>query len=370
MDIMEQALRAINGQNTNENATMFAPTKGLGFHQFDGNTPIADVLQQIGANFTVRKDKLVRLPQDILEAALRGETVNIKPEHIIHTHCATVREEDDKTISVVGNDYGVIQNTQGFEVMDLVTNSSVTGVPMSVVSAGLVHDFEPYVQVKMGDGARLDGDNSDTEFYCFFHNSHDGGSAMKLTFSTIRVICANTFMMNMRSEGLTFKHSKNVEKRIDLKDPEVQKQIIAKVQELHLMKDSYIARMNSFRLAKVTDSDIDEYITNLFLDTEKMKSVAREHNYKWEEINTDDISQRMKNMIYSFKDTLESGIGQNTNRGTKKWLFDGTTNYLSNTLNYGSTKDTEFTRATKRFDGLMDGKSNKRMERAYALLAA
>ena len=365
---MEQALRAINGEN--ENSAMFAPTKGLGFHQFDGNTPIADVLQQIGANFTVRKDSVVRLPQNLMEAAMRGESVVIDPRYVINTHCATVREEDDKTISLVGADYGIIQNTAGFELLDLVTNSSVTGVPMSVVSAGLVHDFEPYVQVKMGDGCRLDGDNSETEFYAFFHNSHDGGSSMKLTFSTVRVICMNTFNANMGAQGLTFKHSKHVGERMDLNDEKTRKQIIAKVNELHLLKKEYINRMNSFRLAKVTDRDIDEYITNLFMDKEEMRRVAKMHNYKWEEISTDDISQRMKNMIYSFKDTLESGIGQDTNRGTKEWLFNGTTNFLSNTLNYGSSKDSEFTRATKRFDAMMSGKSNERMERAYALLAA
>ena len=365
-NFMQSVMNAIEGKSNNP---MFAPTKGLGFHQFDGNTPINDVLQEIGANFTVRKDHLVRLPEDLFHRFLNGESIKIDLDYLIRTHCATVREEDDKTISLVGNDYGIIQNTAGFELMDLVTNSSVTGVPMSVVSAGMVHDFEPYVQVKMGDGVRLDGDNSETDFYCFFHNSHDGGSAMKLTFSTIRVVCMNTFMANMRSQGLTYKHTKNVGERMDLSNPEIQQSVIAKVRELHILKDEYINRMNLFRLAKVTDHDIDVYVANLFLDKEEMRNVAKQHDYKWETIDTDDISQRMKNLIYSFKDTLESGVGQDTNRGTKKWLFDGTTNFLSNTLNYGSSKDSEYTRATKRFDALMAGKSNERMEKAYALLS-
>lgn len=363
--LMQSVMNAIN--TPTENESMFAPTKGLGFHQFDGKTPIKDVLQQIGANFSVRKDSLVRLPQSLLEAVLRGESVNIDPKYLIRSHSATVREEDDKTISVVGADYGVIQNNTGFDILDLLTNSSVTNTQMSVVSAGLVHDFEPYVQVKMGEGCRLDGDNSDTDFYCFFHNSHDGGSAMRITFSTIRVVCQNTFMMNCRAEGLTYKHTKYVGKRTDLNDPDIIHAIQAKVRDLNLLREDYIQRMNSYRLAKVTDKDIDRFIANIFFDDKKMLEEAQRHDYNLAEI---EMSTRMSNIIGAFKDTLESGVGQDTNRGTKLWLYNGLTNYLSNTANYGSAKDDEVTKATKRFDALMEGKANSRMVNAYAMLAA
>lgn len=366
-NFMESVMNAINTPLENENESMFAPTKGLGFHQFDGKTPIEEVLQQIGANFKVRKDSLVRLPQNLLEAVLRGESVNIDPKYLINTHCATVREEDNKTIGVVGAGYGVIQNNAGFDILDLMTNSSVTNTQMSVVSAGLVHDFEPYVQVKMGDGCRLNGDNSDTDFYCFFHNSHDGGSAMRITFSTIRVICENTFMMNCRADGLTFKHTKYVGKRVDLTDQDTINDIKAKVHNLNLLREDYIERMNSYRLAKVTDHDIDRFIANIFFDDKKMLEEAKLHGYNLSEI---EMSTRMSNIVGSFKDTLESGVGQDTNRGTKLWLYNGLTNYLSNTANYGGAKDDAVTKATKRFDALMEGKANNRMVAAYEMLAA
>lgn len=369
-NFMQSVMNAVNGVSTNnESATLFAPTRGIGFHQFDGDVPVEQVLQEIGANFSVRKDALVRLPQHLLDAVIRGESVNIDPRYLISTHRATVRNEDDKTISVVGAEYGIVQNTAGLEMLDLFTNSSVSGTQMSIVSAGLVHDFEPYVQVRMGEGSRLDGDNSDTEFYCFFHNSHDGGSAMKITFSAIRVVCQNTYMANMSSaQGFTFRHTKNVGQRTDLNDPNVIKAIQEKVAQLNLFRTDYIERMNSFRLAKVSDADIDRFIVNLFVDDEKLKREAALHGYKLDGL--EGVSTRMSNIVGAFKDTLESGVGQDSNRGTKLWLFNGLTNYLSNTANYGGAKDDVVTKATKRFDALMEGKANKRMQMAYELLAA
>ena len=358
-DIIEIAKAAMMQDEKEKQTPMYAPTMGLGFHQFEGTEKIADVLHQIGADFTVRKDSLVRLPENVISDIINGNPVTIDPKYLIKSHMATVCCENDKTINIVGADYGVIQNTAGFEIMDLVTNSSVSGTPMQVVSAGLVHDFEPYVQVRMGEDARIEGDNSNTEFYAFFHNSHDGGSAMRITFSAIRVICRNTFMANMSAKGLTYKHTKYVQTRVNLKDKEVIKSIQVKCQKLNLMKEKYIERMTAYRLAKVTDKDIDKYIANLFFDKETLELAERYgYNLNAPEL---ELSTRMGNMVTAFKDTLESGIGQDTNRGTKLWLFNGTTNYLNNTKTYAT--------AEKRFDSLMEGTAYRRMEKATELLA-
>lgn len=347
---------------------MYAPTKGLGFHQFDGNTAVKDILHEIGADFEVRKDSLVRIPEDIMSKIVAGEPVTIPANYIIGSHIATVCKDIDKTIGVVGKDYGVIQNNDALEIVDLLCNSTVNGTPLSVVSAGMVHDFEPYLQCKFPTSGLINGDNSETEFYCFVHTSHDGSSSLKFSFTPIRVICQNTFMMNLTAKnGFIFKHTKNVGQRVDLKDEANIKRVQEFMRKLNLFQTDYIEKMNSFALAKVSDKDIQEYVLNLFLDDEKLKEDARLHNYNYDLTET---STRTKNIISSFMDTLESGVGQDTNRGTKLWVFNGTTNFLSNTASYGSAKDTESARASKRFDSLMEGTANKRMERAMELLAA
>lgn len=373
---MEQVYAAMNGGN-NENNTMDAPTLGLGFHQFDGDVSVKEVLHQIGADFTVRKEPLYRIPYE-LDAKIRlGEPVTIDPKYFIETHAATVCLDSDKTIGVVGKDYGIIQNTTGLEILDLVTNSSVDGSPLKIVSAGLVHDFEPYIQARLGGDARIDGDNSDTEFYAFFHNTHDGSSAMKVTFTAVRVICRNTFNANLRaSSGMMFKHSKNVGVRVDFSRQESIEDIKAHIEQLNIFKREYIDRMNSYRLAKVTENDINEFVANLFIDKQEIRDLAAKNGYNYDTlvIPTKDGDEKYfptvtKNKINTFRDILESGEGQDTNRGTRLWLFNATTNYLSHDSYGNGTTNNDFERATKRFDSMMKGSAYNKMNAVYDLLA-
>lgn len=375
---MKQVYDAIKGVDSEDTKTENAATLGLGFHQFDGDVSVKDVLHQIGADFTVRKEPLYRIPYE-LDAKIRlGEPVTIDPKYFIESHAATVCLDSDKTIGVVGKDYGVIQNAKGLEILDLVTNSSVGGSPLKIVSAGLVHDFEPYIQARLCGDARIDGDNSDTEFYAFFHNTHDGSSAMKVTFTAIRVICRNTFNMNLKAKaGMMFKHSKNVGVRVDLTRQESIKDIQARIEQLNIFKQDYIGRMNSYRLAKVTEDDINQFVANLFIDDAEIRALAAANGYRYDTLmvptkggDTKNFPTVTKNKIKTFRDILESGEGQDTNRGTKLWLFNATTNYLSHDSYGNFYTDDQLTRATKRFDSMMKGSAYNKMNAVYELLAA
>lgn len=349
--------------------TQNAATLGLGFHQFDGKVNVKDVIHQIGADFTVREDKLVRLPQDIFQKAIAGESIVIDPKYIIQTHKATVHDGFDDTIGIVGNDYGTIQNTAAFDLLDLMCNASVTDTPLKIVSAGMVNNYDPYIQAELPVNARVNGDSSETKFYVFAHTSHDGTSALQLRFSPVRVICRNTYMANVSSKlGLNFKHSRYAAQRVDLtKEANIEK-VRERVARLNLLTEDYINQMNAYRLAKVTDTDINEYVMNLFIDDEKIKTLARENNYNFQ---MEEVSTRTQNLIESFNNVLHSdNMGQDFARGTKLWLFNGTTNWISNFASYGNAKkDNEGTIAAKRFNSMLNGTANKRMEKAFQLLA-
>ena len=303
--------------------------------------------------------------------------MTIDPKYFIESHSATVCNESDKTIGVVGKDYGIIQNTQGLEILDIVTNSSVDGTSLKIVSAGLVHDFEPYIQTRLGGDARIDGDNSETEFYAFFHNTHDGSSAMKVTFTAVRVICRNTFNANLKaSSGMMFKHSKNVGIRVDFSRQESIEDIKARVEQLNIFKREYIDRMNSYRLAKVTENDINEFVAKLFIDKQEIRDLAAKNGYNYDTLviptkggDEKEFPTVTKNKIKTFRDTLESGDGQDTNRGTKLWLFNAVTNYFSHDSYGNFYKDDLPTRATKRFDAMMKGSAYTKMNAVYDLLA-
>lgn len=350
--------------------TQNAATLGLGFHQFDGNVNVKDVIHQIGADFTVREDKLVRLPSDLFEAIGKGEPVVIPPAYVIQTHKATVHDGFDDTIGIVGNDYGTIQNNAAFDLLDLMCNASVTDNPLKIVSAGMVNNYDPYIQAELPFNARVDGDPSDTKFYIFAHTSHDGTSALQIRFSPVRVICRNTYMANVSTKlGLNFKHSRYAAQRVDLSREANIEKVKERLSSLNFFAQEYIDQMNSYRLAKVTDEDINNYVLDLFIDDEKMKALARENNYNIDGV--EEISTRTKNIIETFKNVLNSDdMGQDFARGSKLWLFNGTTMFTSNFASYGSAKDTEAVRAEKKFNSMLNGTANKRIQKAMELLAA
>ena len=329
-----------------------------------------DVIHQIGADFTVREDKLVRLPSDLFEAIGKGEPVVIPPAYVIQTHKATVHDGLDDTIGIVGNDYGTIQNNAAFDLLDLMCNASVTDSPLKIVSAGMVNNYDPYIQAELPFNARVDGDPSDTKFYIFAHTSHDGTSALQIRFSPVRVICRNTYMANVSAKlGLNFKHSRYAAQRVDLSREANIEKVKERLSSLNFFAQEYIDQMNSYRLAKVTDEDINNYVLDLFIDDEKMKALARENNYNIDGV--EEISTRTKNIIETFKNVLNSDdMGQDFARGSKLWLFNGTTMFTSNFASYGSAKDTEAVRAEKKFNSMLNGTANKRIQKAMELLAA
>ena len=169
--------------------------------------------------------------------------------------------------------------------------------------------------------------------------------------------------------GLNFKHSRYAAQRVDLSREANIEKVQERLGKLNFFAQEYIDQMNSYRLAKVTDEQMNEYVLNLFVDDEKLRTLARENNYNIDGV--DEISTRTKNVIKTFNDILNSDdMGQDFARGTKLQLFNTTTFFLNHAASYGSAKDDELTRATKKFNSMLNGTANKRMEKAFMLLAA
>lgn len=345
-----------------------APTLGLGFHNFDGNTPVDEVIRQIGADFTVRKEHLVRIPDNVYEILSKGgsDPVLLNPKDLIETHFATVNEKTNRTIGVVGANYGIIQNEQALDILNVITNASESGADMRIVSAGLVHEHEPYVQISLpSDGLRINGDDSPTNFYAFVHTSHDGSSQLKVSFSAIRVICKNTFMANMHAIGFAVRHSKNAGSRVDMTHEANVARVREFVKRTELFKFEYIERMNALSKGVATRDMLGEFLNRVFVAEENQKLV-RDANYTFDTMEV--LPTATKNKINGFMDVLENGVGQDTNRGTKLWLFNGLTNYFSNSVSYGNSKDSDLQKATKRFDSLSEGSAMRRTNEALQYL--
>ena len=119
---------------------------------------------------------------------------------------AVVRGDTDQVLGVVGNSYVPIQNVQCFSFLDAV----VTEGRIEYHTAGALGKGERiWLLAKLPGHIRVKGSDDITEKFLVLSNSHNGTSALRVYFSPIRVVCANTLAMaerKSRGEGVSIMH--------------------------------------------------------------------------------------------------------------------------------------------------------------------
>ena len=128
---------------------------------------------------------------------------------------AVVRTDINKSLGVVSKSYNILQNTDAFSFFEpFVENGLAT-----LESAGsLYNGRKVFVLAKIaGDDMEITpGDR--VEKYILLSNSHDGGSAVRVGFTSIRVVCSNTLTMahnNKQSQLIRVYHTKKVQQTIE-----------------------------------------------------------------------------------------------------------------------------------------------------------
>lgn len=130
----------------------------------------------------------------------------------IEDHKAMMRGSDEKPLGVVGNRYHPVQNKEAFEFMDSLVESG----QMRYHTAGsLMGGRKIWILGKIGNTEIVPGDKVD--HYLLLHNTHDGSQSLRVLFTNVRVVCANTAQAALeagRGEGMRVRHTKNIKERI------------------------------------------------------------------------------------------------------------------------------------------------------------
>lgn len=343
-----------------------------GSKNFSTPVTIAEAIEQANTNYNVVGEPLVRMPQEILNALINGEMPNLdwfNQNRIIETHKATVRDDADMTLGIVGQKYGIVQNEKAFEFIDFITGGSINGQRPIIETVGILNDgARMFVTAKMPTEMYINGDNTDPiEDYILFTNTHDGSGAVMAFFTPLRVICQNTLNAAIRhcQNKLCFKHSLNVNKRLDLNNKDNLNKA-TKVLEMHdKFKVEFIQQLQHLASQRINATDIDRFVTHTLVDNAQMVSLIEDNGFKYEQI--DELPSRTLNRIYALKNSIESGIGQDKNRGTKLWLYNGITTYFQNDTDYITDKVNDDEKKMQSL--ILDGGTHlKKVQNAYNYL--
>lgn len=119
---------------------------------------------------------------------------------------AVVRGDSKQVLGVVGNSYIPIQNSEAFEFLDTV----VADGGLRHHTAGALGKGERiWLLAKLPGYLRVNSSDDITEKFLLLSNSHNGSSALRVFFTPIRVVCANTLAVAHRGgekQGVSILH--------------------------------------------------------------------------------------------------------------------------------------------------------------------
>ena len=361
----------INGQsNVNVNPNTETGAQRVAWQQFGvdckrkGISNIHEVMNYMEEgriNYEVGEMPLMRVPSEMVEAIRKGEAFDWNPSvaDIINTHKATLRTDNNDTLGIVGKGYGIVQNSKAFDFMDFIKEASGSE-PVIESYGALGYGERMFITATLGEDSYLNP-NDAIKNYVVFTNSHDGSGGVMAFFTPIRVICQNTLNMAIRgcANKVVFKHTSKVDERLDWTIERNRKIAAELFSKSVKFSDKFMERMLGLKEEAITAEYARDFVGKLCL-TAPAFELWKKADFKADRV--EEISTRTKNIMAALTDSIEHGVGQEYNRGTKVWLLNGVTTYLQNEKNWKSQED--------KFNAMMFGSAQKKVEDAYQLLMA
>jgi len=218
----------------------------------------------------------------------------------------TVRDDVHNPLGVVGSWYKPIQNKDAFDFMDSVVSDG--GMRYEVAGA-LAGGATVWMLAKLPSQTRICHDDI-SNHYLLFQNTHDGRAVCSVSFTTVRVVCANT----LRIAGLRglerevkIRHTGSIHSKLE------HAQMVLGLAEQSFADFGKQALALSFK--DTSQAKIDAFLKELF-------AVETAEDLKRGSIK--------KQAMDSIKRLVESGLGSDLvgSRGTYWGLFNAVTEFV------------------------------------------
>lgn len=183
------------------------PWHGLGT-VLDAPPTAAEAIKAAGLDWKVLKKNLF-WPR--IHATSDGGTMEGAFEQV-PGRVALIRDEDQKFLSVVSNDYEVVQNSDAFGFFDSLVNE---GKATYETAGCMCEGRKVWIMARLNKEIVLPGDDV-TRCYLLLHNGHDGETSVIIQPTPVRVVCNNTLRMSLQHGQLhKFSHVTGVTGRME-----------------------------------------------------------------------------------------------------------------------------------------------------------
>ena len=249
---------------------------------------VADGIRAAGLDWTVRLDPLQTADGRVTD------------------HNATVRSTDNKVLGVVGPQYRPLQNVDAFGFFDAFLAAGAADLH---TAGSLCEGRRVWVLAKIRRDPLVIAAGDEVESYILLSNSHDGTLAVRVGFTPIRVVCANTLAM-AHTDGagklIRVRHTAAMRDNLDA----IRNVMDAAHQQFTATAEQYR------RLASrhINQADVRRYVKQVF-------GVKEE----------DALSTRMSNILADVERCFTTGRGNDLPavRGTLWTAYNAVTEYLS-----------------------------------------
>lgn len=172
---------------------------------------------------------------------------------------ALVRPTDDMPLGVVGDKYQPLQNLSAFSFFNpFIENGFATLDAAGSLKAGR----RVWVLAKVKDARREVVSGDDITGYLLLSNSHDGSQAVRVQFTTIRVVCMNT-LSSAHQRGdtqfencLKVRHTRGLQVALDA----IQKAVDLTAQTFTFTVEAYQA----LAARRIISNNLKEYVREVF----------------------------------------------------------------------------------------------------------
>lgn len=224
---------------------------------------------------------------------------------------ATRRSSDSRILGVVGPSYHPLQNTEAFEFFRPFIESGEATIE-TAGSLRMGQRVFVLAKLKLDPMEVVKGDA--VEKYVLLSNSHDGTLAVRVGFTPIRVVCANTMALahdSKASKLIRVRHTKNVVSNLE------------EIREvMNLANAEFEASAQQYRMLaskEINQADLEKYVKLIFNTNKKILEA---------EGNVENLNN--KRILNSIQPLFEKGMGNDLPgvRGTLWAAYNAVSEYL------------------------------------------